>query len=87
MMLTLGKTLFSIGLGFIISSLLGLIFIPQIKKKKIYQKINIYVPEHNEKRNTPSFGGIIFLIPVLIIMIYQIKIKIIINFNLFLIIL
>lgn len=67
-MLTLGKTLFSIGLGFVFSALLGLIYIPQIKKKKIFQNINIYIPEHNEKRNTPSFGGIIFLIPVLIIM-------------------
>lgn len=68
-MLTLGKTLFSIGLGFIFSAIVGLIFIPLLKKNKIYQKINIYVPEHNEKKNTPSFGGFIFLIPVITIMI------------------
>lgn len=67
-MLTLGKTLFSIGLGFVFSALLGLFFIPYLNKKKIYQKINIYIPEHNKKGNTPSFGGIIFLVPVILIM-------------------
>lgn len=68
-MLTLGKTLFSTGLGFVFSALTGLILVPLLKRKKIYQKINKFVPEHNIKSNTPSFGGIIFLIPVIVIMI------------------
>lgn len=67
-MLTLSKSLFSIGLGFVFSTLLGLVLIPFLKKKKFYQKINLFVPEHNDKSTTLSFGGLIFLIPTVVIM-------------------
>lgn len=67
-MLTLSKSLFSIGLGFVFSTLLGLVLIPFLKKKNFYQKINLFVPEHNDKSTTLSFGGLIFLIPTVVIM-------------------
>ena len=68
-MLTLSKTLFAIGFGFIFSAFLGLILVPFLKKKKLSQTINRLVPEHASKAQTPTFGGFIFLVPVVFVMI------------------
>ena len=54
--------------GFILSILIGIFLIPFLKKSKVNQRLSIYLEkEHNSKKNTPTFGGIIFIIPTLIV--------------------
>ena len=65
-MLTLTKSLFALMIGFIISTLFGVIFIPVLKKIKAGQRINVYVDAHRSKAGTPTMGGFIFIIPCLI---------------------
>ena len=65
-MLTLTKSLFALMIGFIISTIFGVILIPFLKKIKAGQRINIYVDTHKKKAGTPTMGGFIFIIPCLI---------------------
>lgn len=65
-MLTLTKSLFALMIGFIISTIFGVILIPFLKKIKAGQRINIYVDAHKKKAGTPTMGGFIFIIPCLI---------------------
>ncbi|MDO5569304.1 MAG: phospho-N-acetylmuramoyl-pentapeptide-transferase [bacterium] len=66
-MLTLTKSLFALMIGFIITTLFGLIMIPILKKIKLGQRISIYVESsHKKKQGTPTMGGLIFLIPTFI---------------------
>lgn len=65
-MLTLTKSLFALMIGFIISTISGVILIPILKKIKAGQRINIYVDAHKSKAGTPTMGGFIFLIPCII---------------------
>ena len=70
-------------LSFIISILLGLILIPVLKKIKASQIINNYLERHRSKKNTPTMGGLIFIISTLIVIIFLIlenKISITYNF-------
>ena len=53
-------------IGFIISTIFGVILIPFLKKIKAGQRINIYVDTHKKKAGTPTMGGFIFIIPCLI---------------------
>lgn len=56
--------------SFILSILLGFIIIPYLKKKA-NQRLNVYLKEaHRKKDGTPTMGGIIFIIPTLIAMIF-----------------
>ena len=52
-------------LNIVLSFLTGIIVIP-ILKKIAYQRLNRYVPEHSSKQGTPTFGGLIFIIPTII---------------------
>ena len=65
-MLTLTKSLFALMIGFIISTIFGVILIPFLKKIKAGQRINVYVDTHKKKAGTPTMGGFIFIIPCLI---------------------
>ena len=67
-MLTLTKSLLALMLGFIGATLFGLAAIPFLKRLKAGQRINIYVEAHKGKAGTPTMGGIIFIIPTIIIM-------------------
>ena len=69
-MLTLTKSLFALMLGFIGSSLFGLVAIPFLKKLKAGQRINVYVEAHRGKAGTPTMGGLIFIIPTIIIILF-----------------
>lgn len=69
-MLTLTKSLFALMLGFIASTIFGLIAIPFLKKLKAGQRINVYVEAHRGKAGTPTMGGIIFIIPTVLITIF-----------------
>ena len=66
-MLLLTKAIFAIMIGFLISSVLGLILIPLLKKVKIQQKVSIFVGDnHRKKDGTPTMGGLIFIIPTVV---------------------
>ena len=63
-MLLLTKAIFAIMIGFLVSTVLGLILIPILKKLRIGQKISIFVGEaHRKKEGTPTMGGLIFILP------------------------
>lgn len=71
-MLTLTKSLFALMIGFLLSTAFGLILIPILKKIKVGQRINIYVENHQRKSGTPTMGGLIFIIPTIITVIFLI---------------
>ena len=67
-MLLLTKAIFAIMVGFLISAVLGLIMLPILKKFRVGQKISIFVGEtHRKKEGTPTMGGLIFIIPTVIV--------------------
>lgn len=66
-MLLLTKAIFAIMVGFLSSTVLGLILIPLLKKMRAGQKISIFVGEaHRKKEGTPTMGGLIFIVPTVI---------------------
>ena len=66
-MLTLTKSLFALMIGFMLTTIFGLIMIPILKRIKVGQRISIYVGEtHQKKAGTPTMGGLIFIIPTLV---------------------
>lgn len=70
-MLILAKAIMAVMIGFIGAIASGLILIPILKKFNIGQsvskKINI---RHLKKEGTPTMGGIIFILPVILCIIY-----------------
>ena len=67
--LLLTKSMAAIMIGFMLSTILGLIIIPIIKKKKLGQRISSYVGEvHKKKEGTPTMGGLIFVLSTLLAM-------------------
>ena len=72
-MLLLTKAIFAIMMGFLFSAVLGLILVPLLKKMKIGQRISIFVGEaHRKKEGTPTMGGLIFIIPTVVISLFLI---------------
>jgi len=66
-MLLLTKAIFAIMIGFLSSTILGLIMIPILKKLRFGQKISIFVGEaHRKKEGTPTMGGLIFILPTIV---------------------
>ena len=66
-MLILPKTTLVLLISLLISILLGTILIPLIKKFKLNQQLNKYLEEsHRSKSNTPTMGGIIFILSTII---------------------
>lgn len=69
-MLLLTKAVFVVMIGFLFSTLLGIILIPWLRKMKIGQRISIFVGEaHKKKEGTPTMGGLMFIIATVITMI------------------
>ncbi|MBR3661331.1 MAG: phospho-N-acetylmuramoyl-pentapeptide-transferase [Bacilli bacterium] len=67
-MYLLTKSILAGMLGFISSILLGFIMIPILRRLHIGQRISSYVGDrHQAKEGTPTFGGLIFIIPTLVI--------------------
>lgn len=67
-MLILTKSVMIMMISFILSIITGLITIPILKKFKANQRINIYLEEtHKKKVGTPTMGGIIFIIPTILV--------------------
>ena len=67
-MYLLTKSILAGMLGFISSIILGFILIPILKRLNMGQRISSYVGDrHHAKEGTPTFGGLIFIIPTLIV--------------------
>lgn len=66
-MLILAKAALAMMLGFVISIVSGLILIPFLKRLHIGQNVSTTIHERHLKKNgTPTMGGLIFIIPVII---------------------
>lgn len=67
-MLILTKSIFAIMIGFLSSVILGLFIIPLLKKINIRQNISVFVGEaHRAKSGTPTMGGLIFILPTVLV--------------------
>ena len=67
-MLLLTKAVFAIMIGFLFSVVLGLVLLPLLRKLKVGQRISSYVGySHRKKEGTPTMGGLIFIIPTVLI--------------------
>ena len=68
--LLLTKSVFAIMIGFLFATVLGLVIVPLLRRKHLSQNISNYVGNmHEKKSGTPTFGGLIFIIPTVITMI------------------
>lgn len=66
-MLILTKSILSLMVGFIIAVVMGLVLIPILKRINFGQRISEYVGEsHRKKEGTPTMGGLIFIIPTML---------------------
>lgn len=64
----LTKSIMAMMISFIFSAILGLFLIPLLKKMHINQSLSVYLEKaHREKQGTPTMGGLIFIIPSLVI--------------------
>ena len=70
-MLLLTKAIFAIMIGFLSSTVLGLFLIPALRKLKVGQKISIFVGDsHRKKEGTPTMGGLIFIVPTILAIVF-----------------
>ena len=84
-MLIFIKCIMVLMLGLFFSLIMGLLLLPILKEKKLKQNLSIYLErKHSSKKDIPTFGGLIFIIPTIIIMyILLIFHKIEMTYNLF----
>ena len=79
-MIILTKAVLVMMISLILSIMLGIVLIPILKKLKAGQRLSEYLEErHKSKVGTPTMGGLIFIIPTVVVMIFMIifnKIKI-----------
>ena len=69
-MYLLTKVVLAIMLGFITSTLVGLVMVPLLKRMKVGQRISSYMSfAHRSKEGTPTMGGLIFIISTIIVMV------------------
>ena len=70
-MLLLTKAIFAMMIGFLSSTVLGLFLIPALRKLKVGQKISIFVGDsHRKKEGTPTMGGLIFIVPTILAIVF-----------------
>ena len=68
-MLIMAKSSLAFLISFFIAILLGSFLVPLLRKFKIKQVLNIYLlNDHKSKKETPTMGGLIFIISTLITM-------------------
>lgn len=82
-MLILTKSVLSMMIAFLSSILLSLILIPYLRRLKAGQRLSVYLEDtHKKKQGTPTMGGIIFILPtILIYFIFVIFGKVDLNYN------
>ena len=69
-MLILAKSTMAIMLGFILAIIVGLIFIPLMKRLNVGQQVSHSLKKHLKKEGTPTMGGFIFIIPTLLSLLF-----------------
>lgn len=71
-MIILTKVVLVMMISLILSIITGIILIPILKKLKAGQRLSEYLEErHQNKQGTPTMGGLIFIIPVVLVMIFM----------------
>ena len=66
-MLLLTKAILAALLGFLFSTILGLVLLPILRHFNIGQRVSAFVRQsHIKKNGTPTMGGLIFIIPTLV---------------------
>lgn len=69
-MIILTKVALVMMISLILSIVTGIILIPLLKKLKAGQRLSEYLEErHKSKQGTPTMGGLIFIIPTIVVMI------------------
>ena len=67
-MLLLTKAVLVACIGFLLSVILGLFLLPLLRHFNIGQRVSVYVGKtHIQKNGTPTMGGLIFILPTIII--------------------
>lgn len=70
-MLILAKAAMAMMLGFVLAIIFGLILIPLLKKWNIGQKVSKTINKrHLKKDGTPTMGGLIFIVPTLLALLF-----------------
>ena len=70
-MLILAKSAMAMMLGFILSLITGMALIPALKKLNFGQNVSLTLGERHLKKNgTPTFGGLIFILPTLFALLF-----------------
>ena len=87
-MLILAKSVLGLMLGFVLSLVAAVILIPLLKKLHVGQSVSKLINErHLKKDGTPTIGGLIFIIPtILIMLIFYVRGSIEFNSNLIILI-
>ena len=87
-MLILAKASMALMLGFVLSLITGLLVIPLLKKMHFGQSVSRLINErHLKKEGTPTMGGIIFIVPVIVsLILLYLKGSISISYNLIIVI-
>ena len=69
-MVILTKAVLVMMISLILSIATGIFLVPLLKRLKAGQRLSKYLEEkHKEKQGTPTMGGLIFIIPTIIVMI------------------
>lgn len=75
-MIILTKSALVMMVGFVLSMIFGSFLLPFLKKIKAEQRLSLYLEEaHSQKSNTPTMGGLIFILPVVLIMLFLLLFK------------
>ena len=75
-MIIIVKAVLVMMLSLILSVITGIIIIPILKQLKIKQSLSEYLrDEHKRKQGTPTMGGLIFILPTLIVMVTMFILK------------
>ena len=87
-MLILAKASMALMLGFVLSLITGLIIVPLFKKLHFGQSVSHLINErHLKKEGTPTMGGLIFIIPVIVsLILLYLKGSISISYNLIIVV-
>ena len=84
----LAKSILVLLISFIFSVLVGIILIPILRKLKTNQTLSVYLERtHSSKIGTPTIGGLIFIIPTLVLtFVFLLLNKMTMSYNLFIVI-
>lgn len=70
-MLILAKSAMAMMLGFVLAIISGLVIIPALRRMKVGQQVSRTINErHLKKDGTPTMGGLIFIIPTLLTLLF-----------------